>query len=48
MGLAGVIAVGALFVIVGLPLRVMLWPFRLPLRILKLGGIKAGSLSSGG
>ena len=48
MVLAGLIAVGALFVIVGLPLRVMLWPFRLPWRILRLGGIKAGSQSSGG
>ncbi len=47
MGLAGLIAVGALFVIAGLPLRVMLWPFRLPLRFLRLGGIKAGSQQSG-
>src|SRR4051794_19027636 len=46
MVLAGLTAIGALLVIVGLPLRVMLWPFRLPLRFLRLGGIKAGSATT--
>jgi hypothetical protein len=45
MGMAGLIALGALFVIAGLPLRIMLWPFRLPLRVLRLGGIRTGSQS---
>jgi hypothetical protein len=45
MVLAGLLAIGALFVLVGLPLRIMLWPFRLPLRVLRLSGIKVGSHS---
>lgn len=37
MALAGLIAVGALLVVAGLPIRIMLWPFRLPLRLAGIG-----------
>jgi hypothetical protein len=43
MALAGLIAVGALLVVVGLPLKLLLWPFRLPLRVLRMAGGVAGS-----
>jgi hypothetical protein len=48
MGLAGLVVVGALFVILGLPLRLLFWPFRLPLLVFGVGRGLTGSHHSRG
>jgi hypothetical protein len=38
MALAGLVAIGSLFVIVGVPVRLLLWPFTWPIRLLARRG----------
>jgi hypothetical protein len=47
IGLASLVVVGSLMVIVGLPLRLILWSFRLPFRFRGVGRALAGSQKSG-